>query len=166
MIATGVVVLLLPGYAPAATTIAPGSGTSFPYQRWVDRAQVPTPDLTITVDERPDLSSSQDCFANVFGCAGIDGISLKIPAPRVAFTFRHELGHVFAFWTNDALTDAFAALTIRETQGIYDDELFADMYAICARRTPHRRTWEGPIRRVSDAQAICRLIRRGPPGGT
>ncbi len=144
LIALAAILALGVSTAQAQTTIIAPPNASYPYQQWVDRAKVPTPNRSVQVVE-----SSEPCSEPSLGCT--DGSTIWImvwPGEPVVMTLYHELGHVFAFEHPD----------FRH----YEDERFADIYARCALS---RRIWprvlysagEGVIRGVG-LQRQCRQI--------
>lgn len=107
---------LTAAFAQAHTTIIAPANASYPYQRWVDAAHVPTVDRGIEVVE-----ATGHCTDPGGSLACTDGSTIWImvfPGESVEMTFYHELGHAFAF----AHPDFRSPL----------DERFADIYALCA----------------------------------
>jgi hypothetical protein len=149
-IAVGGAVLAMCGSAQASTVISPESGASYPYQRWVDRAKVPTPDVALTVYEG-------ECPENgAVGCTRPDGTVWILPRKNrlsVRAIFLHELGHQFDWaeldpWGRQRFSTLWPYLP--------DDapweqlaEPFASEYARC--------TFGPPI--VSGRRQVCALIR-------
>jgi hypothetical protein len=150
--------------ASASTTIAGGAQ---PYQRWVDEAQVATPDVTIAVIEgEPERCSGAD------GCT--DGTAIWIqPIPGwlagTRLAFLHELGHVFDFTTLPEWARAqFRVLTGYATKPWADEgerlglaELFAESWRLCA-WPAGRRSAVGieTLRRSGQLPRVCALIDR------
>jgi hypothetical protein len=110
-----------------ATTI---TGTTQPYQSWVDAARVPTPEgeLEVAVD---------DSCPDALGCT-TGGEQITVVAFAPVQTFLHEVGHVFdAAYLTDELRGRFIAITGRPalrwwTGAAPAGEWFADAYAHCA----------------------------------
>lgn len=96
------VLLLSTGSASARTTIVCDESCSRPYQQWVDEAEVPTPDVTITVSEtwapcpdRPVLFGEPGP-SRYQGCTDQHTyIQLKPRRHHRDMIFFHELGHVW-----------------------------------------------------------------------
>lgn len=164
------VVLGLAGQASAAT-ITPESGSSYPYQRWLDEAMVPTPDAEITVHETP--CPSEAPWGGTAPCA--QGTEIWLPPTRHPHRlFFHEVGHVFdTVELDDDERAAFLAL-IDEVGSPWmvgpdaPGEQFAEAYQWCARfealpRARDRRGtwsfnygyWPGPRLHLR----VCALIR-------
>lgn len=164
-IAVGGLVLALGATAHASTVINPESGTSYPYQQWVDEARVPTPDTTVTVIEAhcPYSVNRPDCTWDGGPIYFVPGSS----TPRAVFL--HELGHTFDYI---AMTDEARAdfLGLRHDPRPWfsppnsPNEQFAEGFSICARQArPHRPRnvsvgylyWLG----IGKHLAVCQLIR-------
>ena len=148
--------------AQGATVISPESGTSRPYQRWVNRARVPTPPIAVTVIGEP-------CPTGLGrSCTSPDGPIYIAPSelhPRHAFY--HELGHKFDYtvMTDDGRA-AFEALQgdARPWRSSPNSphEQFAEGYSICAaQKVPHLPGYVayGYWRGLREHRAVCRLIR-------
>lgn len=131
---------------PGVTEIVAADGSpQHPYQRWVNRAQVPTPAGTLTVIE------SLDCAAGALACTrrGTSEIWLYpgVLLPRSAFL--HEVGHQFDFtrMTGPARAEFQGALGLAgpwddDAAGTYSPhELFAEAYSLCADWKRWRRAW-------------------------
>lgn len=156
--------LALCGQAQASTTISPDSGTTYPYQRWVDEARVPTPDVTLTVVEAP-------CpYEQATGCTRDDASTIWLnPVLGHRHEFLHELGHQFDY---HVMTDEARAqfLAIRHDTRAWRSppdsphEQFAEAYALCAQ--PQRANWHQAAFRYwqgrSAHRAVCGLIRSLP----
>jgi hypothetical protein len=85
--------------AQAHTTIT-CEPCSFPYQRWVDEAKVPTPDVTLTVIEGPcAIESVGVCTAPALLTTWVDAAKLTTVELSPHEAFLHELGHVFDAYT-------------------------------------------------------------------
>lgn len=144
--------LALCGQAQASTVIT--GGTSYPYQRWVDQAKVPTPDVTLEVIEEPCLVDGD--YAS--GCTRLGTYTIWMThslGPRR--TFLHELGHNFDYYAlTDADRQAFANIA-----GDWDVELFAEVYRSCATGWHQRgRLSERPPLSKRKMRSACYLIRR------
>lgn len=107
---------LLAASESKAVTVIVAEGASLPYQRWVDQARVPTPEVTLAVVEHSDHPS--DCYTPALGCTDGETIWVATWATSKS-TFFHELGHVFALHHPDLAA--------------FEDERFADIYSLCAR---------------------------------
>jgi hypothetical protein len=140
--ATAVVAVVLTAAAAIAapnalghTTIVAPEGSHFPYQRWVNEAQVPTPDVTLNVVEVP-----WPC-GDAAACT--DGATIEF-APDIyrseaPYVFFHEIGHVYG---DAVLSEAQRQWFVNRTDGTAwiglpdetrdRDEWFADAYAFCA----------------------------------
>jgi hypothetical protein len=153
----------------ARTTIIEPEGSHFPYQRWVDEAKVPTPDLMATVTEEPcpDAPAAEACTA----LTALGTVTIWInPSTYAAgegwppLFFYHELGHDFDF----SVMQPWARRRFRQlrhshrawnvTEGVSNalglDEVFADAYAGCAYDHPELSEggWE------NYAPRVCNLI--------
>ena len=97
LLLAAVLFLLAPGVSKAQTTIVEPTGSHFPYQRWVDEARMPTPNVTITLEE---TGASHGCprrEQNYAGCT-VPSENLMWLAPETIagvarHIFYHELGH-------------------------------------------------------------------------
>jgi len=159
----------------AQTTIVEPEGSHFPYQRWVDQAEVPTPDATITVVE----TSAKE------GCPGSATYAVACTAPteqtiwlapdvligwQPRLTFLHEIGHnvdadLLTSWMRSrflAILKLLGAWGDESSQPYPPDERFADVYAECAIHPfvpPHHLGFEpigGPVRH----DRLCRMLAR------
>lgn len=119
-----------------ALVINPDSGSSYPYQRWVDQAQAPLPAGPISVYDghRPEVQ--RHCGQIALGCSGLQEgwiFVRTIPSKRIArLVFLHELGH---------------------TYGNTYSERFAQGYAYCARYG-----LRAPIPRPIGYRPICKRV--------
>jgi hypothetical protein len=155
-IAVLVGVLVMAAPAQAATTISPESGTSFPYQQWVDEAKVPTPDVTLRVVEQ----GCHGSYGYATACTRRDSYTIWLDptvATRRRAAFLHELGHNFDYYAlTDADRQAFANIA-----GDWDVELFAEVYRSCATGWHQRgRLSERPPLSKRKMRSACYLIRR------
>lgn len=89
-------VLVFASSAQAATVISEESGTRFPYQRWVVRAALPTPPITIRVAEEPCPFMSAPACTEPGGPIYMDPAAFTTRAHERA-TFMHELGHQYDY---------------------------------------------------------------------
>jgi hypothetical protein len=140
--------LLLPAGAQAQTTIIAPPGSGFPYQRWVDEAAMPTPDLSISIIEGDSEGEGWPCHVPyapkpLAACAFVEqGTAYFDPLggePR--FTLYHELGHFVDVatltdadrrWFADFIrmpVDPWLSEVTHNTAG----EDFASVYATCLR---------------------------------
>jgi hypothetical protein len=171
-IAAALTLLTLGGKASAATVVAGGAQ---PYQRWVDEAKVPTPDVTLTVI----------AVAGPHGCPAleVDRSACTSPDQRMIWmgvddrsTFLHEVGHNADYYLlSDADRAAFMAIYglagtwVASIDPASPNEMFASVWAECAvkpylTRAQMRSLGRGPIfggpplgGRVRHNRA-CRLI--------
>lgn len=149
---------------PGATAILVEDGEpDHPYQRWVNRARVPTPPGAILVAER---------VGSVTGTEpGTRTIWLSVSLVNPWEALMHELGHNFDYY-------ALGARDRTRFQAILGDhrpwaergpgtvrELFADAYAICARwrhwrahRDEHLNTETTGLVGFTRQRRLCRLI--------
>lgn len=155
------VLLALGASSASADTIIVSSNPI--YQRWVDEAKMPTPDVTLTVVET--------------GCP--DGVSLACTAPGTDTiweeeeyrpTFLHELGHNFDYllmpvWARERFETLTADPGPWTNGRTGADERFADTYSRCARTGPRPRGVFTNLRRADGRElsvaayaAICRMI--------
>jgi hypothetical protein len=117
--------------------VAPAE-SRFPYQRWVDEAKVPTPDVTLTVVE-----SNEPCNgrrACTIPEEGMIWLGPEYGALETHRDFLHELGHNF---DDDVMTPGararFRALSRHPSIPWAEPglaELFAETYRQCALTTP------------------------------
>lgn len=163
---------------PGATRIVIEDGSpDWPYQRWVNRAEVPTPGETIWVNEN---FAEHGCD----GCAGFDYENGDRPAISInpdgwgmrRGVFLHELGHHFDYARlDDAERGPLAAMLgapgtpwrSNELMHFSPHELFAEAYKQCAFRKlvfgrrpgPH----ESPVNLIGRKRLlrICAVIARG-----
>src|ERR1700759_95615 len=99
LVAVAILFAVSAGSAQASTTIIAPEGSPFPYQRWIDESQVPTPDVTI---EGVPASPGHGCPAREFdyqACTSpeehkiwMEESSLDGAARQI---FYHEIGHNF-----------------------------------------------------------------------
>jgi hypothetical protein len=154
----GTVMLLAAAPASASTTITVEDGSpDYPYQRWVDKAKVPTPDVPVEVREEPcgdpGLRACTDLHPG--GSA-----TMYLPPQRGARAlFYHELGHVF-YWNIDE--SDYARITAKLTTA--DAQARTDAYSVCARRNKPRfrdgfGVMDGPYIGKRDLRRACRAIR-------
>jgi len=155
--------------ASANTTVVEPEGSHFPYQRWVDEAKVPTPDLVATVIEEacPGAPKVEACTT----LTAVGAVTIWVnPATYTAkegwppLFFYHELGHDFDFsvlrpWGRKRfrqLRHSHRAWDVTEGrgEGLGLSEVFADSYAGCAYAHPSLSEggWE------TFAPRVCHLI--------
>lgn len=132
MLAVGGLVLALAGGAGAQTVISPDSDPGL-WQRWIDRAKMPTPSIALKVIAQPCFIDGQ----SVAGCTypGTQTVNvMRGPQWATKELFLHEVGHQVDFRTMSAATreqfTQIAALVGEWSDGV--DEVFADTYAQCA----------------------------------
>lgn len=141
-----VVWLAMGGVAEAQTVISPESDARFPYQRWVNQAKVPTPDVSLRIVMGIDRDY---CEPEADGCTlpneSVIWLRPELPGWLTRLMFLHELGHNY-----------FAAT------GAEDSERLADSYALCAlgRRVVLRVGFAWP----RGTGRICRDLRNSPRG--
>jgi hypothetical protein len=133
-----------------------------PFQRWVDKALVPTPDAVISVVEEP-------CpFAESSACTQEGTLTIWIGPEAGRAVFLHELGHQFDYLEMDeAERDGFRRLARerREWRSPPNSphENFAEAYALCARKRHLRRPprmWLAGFRPIVRRYGrACRRIR-------
>jgi hypothetical protein len=143
-----VAVLIAAGPAHAETTLDPSSGHRFAYERWIERARVPTPPVEVLVEDWGDpcaWSDGEGASGRSMGC------STTHPRPWVGMwrnqrwkdardVFLHELGHVFDYTTlTDSDRDKLASIMRKKKrpwrghpQTVDLSEQFAIGYAQCA----------------------------------
>jgi hypothetical protein len=162
-----IAMLLNPATATSATVIDPLEG-AFPYQRWVERAKVPTPDVTLRLLEEP--CPLELGFANA--CTERDTYTIWMsPEGATRARFYHELGHNFDYyelgrWASRQFRKIVGDDRRWRTKpgeiGLSPHEIFAEAYSVCARkRTIARAIIQLPPIRIGPAEhvAICDLIR-------
>jgi hypothetical protein len=156
-------VTLVAATQASATTLVLADGTvgPQPYQGWVDRANVPTIDATVTL--------RLDGCSDLPGCVTDGEMAVDLdPEWANPHVLLHELGHLF--------DDQMPAWVRTEFQGIVGarswlsasssspaNEQFAEAYSLCARkRSIRRRAAEGYRYDPSPAEHLqaCGLIRR------
>ena len=103
------VLLVGAGSAKGRTTIVVEDGEpDWPYQRWVDRAQMPTPDSEIWVLER-------DCpMPGKMACAfhEIKWIYYPPATPKAPLILYHELGHIQMPFASERQVDLYASCAL------------------------------------------------------
>jgi hypothetical protein len=159
--------LLHPATASSATVIDPLEG-AFPYQGWVERAKVPTPDVTLRLIEEP----CPDELGVANACTARDTYTIWMsPEGATRARFYHELGHNFDYYELGRWASRqFRGITGDDRRwrskpgeiGLSPHEIFAEAYGVCARkRTIARAIIQLPPIRIGPAEheAICDLIR-------
>lgn len=142
---------------------------AFPYQRWVEQAKVPTPDVVLRLIEEP-CPPELAGFANA--CTVRDTFTIWMePVGATKARFYHELGHNFDYyelgrWASRQFRKIIGDDRRWRTKpgeiGLSPHEIFADAYSVCARkRAISRAIIQLPPIRIGPTQhaAICSLIR-------
>lgn len=153
--------LVLAAPATGATKVVGDSDRLAQIERWIDHSRVPTPDGTITVEDR-------DCYE--FGgssCAWRETATIYLDPEDNRAVFMHELGHFFDYWV---MTDAARRQVLRLAGDTREwisppnspHERFAEKYAYLA---THGRRHMGKPRlgyraRFRDPSRLRHLIRR------
>jgi hypothetical protein len=146
-----------------ATTLVLPDGTvgPQPYQSWVDRANVPTIDATVTL--------RLDGCGDLPGCVTDGELAIDLdPEWASAHVLLHELGHLFDDRMPDWARTRFQGLVgarswLSDSSAGPAGEQFAEAYSLCARkRTIRRRAAEGYRYDPTPAEHVqaCGLIRR------
>jgi hypothetical protein len=163
------VVALAPAPAAATTVIDPQAG-AFPYQRWVNRAKVPTPDVTLRLFEVPCPAELSQDFANACTAKGTYTIWMN-PDGGTRERFYHELGHNFDYYEMGRWASRqFRKITGDERPwrtkpgkiGLSPHEIFAEAYARCALKKHIKRALiQLPPIKIGPRRhdRICALIR-------
>lgn len=148
-----VLAVLMTGSAQAHTTIIESTDSHMPYQQWVDEANVPTPDVTVTVIEASTESPEWSCSGIDYGvapaCVVLEERTIYIDPTKVAPVgrefFFHELAHIFdPLVLSDQERERFAAILRLPMPWWYPTEIwhqapaeyFAGMFSQCAIRGP------------------------------
>src|SRR4051794_28454738 len=100
-----VLAVLLAGASTASahTTIIEPAEAHRPYQRWVDEAFVPTPDITVSVVESPTPCGGEDGRGDIaMACTNNSSMIELVVTLGTRNTFLHELGHI---WDATAMQD-------------------------------------------------------------
>ena len=127
--------------AGQTSVIVAGRLGALRYQRWIERAAVPTPHTTVVVNLGPCPGAPSWAAA----CAQPARRAIWLTREGMqASTFLHELGHIFdALVTTDSVRARFASLIHRAGEWGWTAtnrnppiEQYAEAYSICAR---HRR---------------------------
>jgi hypothetical protein len=165
----GLVALLALALAPGAGAVTLVSPTGEPdaivrYQRWVDRAGVPTPPgiVGLVLSSCP-TGGEPGCI--VHGAQPTIYLGSEVQDKA---TLLHEIGHAFdATVLTDAYRAAFSAIAgdrrAWRSPPNSPHEQFAEAYALCATRKTLRRTYTAAYAyRVTPRQhrRVCSLIRR------
>ena len=156
---TALVVLAAATSQARATTLVLADGTAAPqlYQSWVDRANVPTIDATVTLrfDGCGDLPA---CVVD--GEMAID-LDPEWVSPHVLL---HELGHLFDDRMPDWARSRFQGLVgARSWLSGAAGEQFAEAYSLCARKRSIRAQAAEGYRydpTPAEHRQACGLIRR------
>jgi hypothetical protein len=171
-----------PAAAEASTVIDPQAG-AFPYQQWVERAKVPTPDVTIRLFEEPCPFELAQEFANACTGKGTYEIWMN-PEGGTRERFYHELGHNFDYYELGRWASRQFRKVIGDTRpwrtepgeiGLSPHEIFAEAYAQCAlKRRIKRAVIQLPPIKIGPHRhdQTCELIRESykfepprPPAG-
>ncbi len=154
------IVLALPASAQASTTVIPPEG-AYPYQHWVDKAKVPTPDVRLRV-----IEATSGCSEGS-ACTREGSYTIRLdPRWITRRTFLHEVAHNFDYYNMDGPGRLAFERINRDTRPWRSSpnsphERFAEGYSLCARRTRirHRRTL-GYLYSVSprEHRRVCELI--------
>jgi hypothetical protein len=162
-----VVVLVIGVEAPASGSVLlteDGSSRAQPFQRWADRAGVPTAAEQVHVHL---AACPLATWAPACTWAGAHAIYFR-PGAAMRVDFVHELGHRFDYRMPDWARRAFLRLTRDprpwRSPGGSPHERFADAYSVCARsprRVPRRFLSSfGYAPSRWQHRAVCRLISR------
>lgn len=153
-----VLALVVPGSAQAVVLVNPdGTRLGGHWQKWADRARVPTPPGSVVVRKG-------GCPNRGGACAGVDGIWV---ADNDRGSFLHELGHIFDYRVmTEAARRRFllivgSPLAWRDPTSSWFDlpvERFATGWANCALGRPNATT--GIILKGRTHRRVCSLIRR------
>jgi hypothetical protein len=141
-----------------ATTLVLADGTVAPqpYQSWVDRANVPTIDATVTL--------RFDGCGDLPGCVADGEMAVDLdPEWATPHILLHELGHLFDDRMPGWVRTQFEGLVGAGDWLSDSGEQFAEAYSLCARkRTIRRQTAQGYRYDPTPAQhrQACGLIRR------
>src|SRR3954470_11535413 len=145
-----------------ATTLVLADGTVAPqpYQSWVDRANVPTIDATVTL--------RFDGCGDLPGCVTDGELAIDLdPEWANPHVLLHELGHLFddrmPGWVRTEFQGLVGARSWLSGSPTAANEQFAEAYSLCARkRTIRRRAAEGYRYDPTPAEHVqaCALIRR------
>lgn len=151
--------------AQAQTTVIEPVGSHFPYQRWIDEAQVPTPDVTVEVIE---TAPGNGCpvdqrTTKIEACTVLSERKIwvavpDVPGARPRHAFMHEVGHYFddedlTEWGRERFDSIYGLggpWMLPESGQMTAGEYFAEAYAQCSVK-PYVRSgevWElgdGPI---------------------
>lgn len=153
--------------ADALTVVGRDGATAQPYQRWVDRARVPTVPGTLLVSPAAEV-----CAPDVPGCYP-NGVRREVGVSEdlTRVEFLHELGHDYDLQVErEGMRGAFMWLigvapwytgNWHPTDGTdaSPNEQFADAYAACAlglRASP----WDEYHPTRAAHRRVCELIRR------
>lgn len=154
----------------ATVIVAPAAGTGLPYQAWVNEAQVPTPDVTLTIVE-----DSSGCQGQGSACTVEGGQTIWIdPTPfegvgvsedDVHETLLHEVGHQAGYRMPPWVLARFEAMRgdprpWRQAPNA-PIEQFAEAWRLCAEGARGRVEGGYKYRAGAAMQGrVCRLLRR------
>lgn len=162
--------LALAGSAQAATTIIAPVGSTVPYQRWVDEAKVPTPDVTLTVVE-----SQGGCEGEGSACTHEGETTIWLdPAPfgdeviNTAYAreaLLHEVGHQASYrmpgWALSRFETMRGDARPWRSPPNSPHEQFAEAWRLCAENARGRAEAGYDYNASGSMQRrVCRLIRR------
>lgn len=172
-----VALLLLVPSAHAGTTLVLPDGTERPqpWQTWVDRSQVPTPDVHVDfrVGER-----DERCSEHGWGCVWRDDQgtwTIRLAPPGAGtiparFLLWHELGHIVDWIAPGLRRGQFRRLADILGRPWRDpsnplasgSEWLADAWSMCARSSkwPPSASWSPFAPTVATHRKVCRLIAR------
>ena len=169
--------LAVPAVASAGTTIIEPEGSYHPYQRWIDHALAPTPEITIKVVEQ-----WPPCGDYEVGGFGPLACTYYRPPPQLseidlgwkesAFwakgSFFHELGHLFDItvlpeWKRVRFQELGHANGMPWDEGGFAEE-FAEGYAACSLLAAMPADAHISLgRRLADAHTMQRICWRSWP---
>ena len=158
VICTALVALAAATSQASATTLVLTDGTVAPqpYQSWVDRANVPTIDATVTL--------RLDGCGDLPGCVTDGEMAIDLdPEWATPHVLLHELGHLFDDRMPSWARDRFQGLVGARSWLSSGDEQFAEAYSLCARKRSSRyQAAEGYRYDPTPAEhrQACGLIRR------
>jgi hypothetical protein len=158
--------------ASAKTSITAPPGTSMPYQRWVDEAKAPTPNVTLTLVEDdapcggPTACTGPGDFTIWLAPWGGEGLTRGV--------FLHELGHNFDYYDMTEATRAHFEFLVGEDRSWTEDpnapnEKFAEAWKWCALKGTNLR--RAPLNFSMDYRPtpklqpkVCALIKKAAHG--
>ena len=142
---------------------------AYPYQRWVEQSDVPTPDVNLRLIE---ATCPPELVGFATACTQRDTFTIWMnPEGATKSRFYHELGHNFDYYELGRWASRQFRRIIGDDRrwrtkpgeiGLSPHEIFAEAYSECARKRHIRRAViELPPIRIGPAKhdAICELIR-------